>query len=97
VEFTQALEGCGIQRQLASPYAHQQNRKAECAIRTLEGQAFTMLEAVDLPSNLWGEAVLTAAYLWNCTESVSLPPGITPYELVNSTKPDLSHIQIFGS
>ena len=51
-----------------------------------------MLEAADLPSNLWGEAVLTAAYLWNRTESVSLPPGITPYELANGTKPDLSHI-----
>lgn len=56
-----------------------------------------MLEAANLPSNLWGEAILTAAYLWNCTESISLPPGVTPYKLVNEAKPNLSHIRVFGS
>ena len=96
-EFARALEECGIQRQLASPYAHQQNGKAKHAICTLEGRAFAMLEAAGLSSNLWGEAVLTAAYLWNRMESVSLPPGVTPYELVNGQKPDLSHIRVFGS
>ena len=90
------LEECGIQRQLASPYAHQQNGKAERAIHTLEGHAFAMLEAAGLSSNLWGAAVLTAAYLWDRTELVSLPPGVTPYELVNGQKPDLSHICVFG-
>ena len=56
-----------------------------------------MLEAAGLPSTLWGEAVLTAAYLWNHTESAALPPGKTPYEMVNNKKPDLSHLRVFGS
>jgi transposase InsO family protein len=90
--FTRVLEECRIQQQLASPYAHQQNGKAERAMRTLEGRAFAMLETAGLPSNLWGEAMLTAAYLWNRTESISLPPDLTPYKVVNGTKPDLSHI-----
>ena len=56
-----------------------------------------MLNAAKLPPSLWGEAVLTAVYLWNCTESVSLPPGVTPFEMVNGRKPDLLHIRVFGS
>lgn len=56
-----------------------------------------MLETAKLPLNLWGEAILTAAYLWNRTELVSLPMGITPYEMVNGRKPDVLHLRIFGS
>jgi hypothetical protein len=47
------------------PYTHQQNGKAEHAIHTIKGHLFAMLEGVKLPANLWGEAVLTACYLWN--------------------------------
>lgn len=96
-EFTKALEEAGIQRQLAAPYAHQQNGKAERAIRTIEGRSLAMLEATGLPLTLWGEAVLTAAYLWNRTESVALLPGTTSYKVVNGKKPDLSHLRVFGA
>jgi hypothetical protein len=95
--FTKALQDAGVERQLASPYAHQQNRKAERALRTIQGRSLAMLEAAHLPKHLWGEAVLTAAYLWNRTESHSLPPGKTPYEMDNEKKPDLAHLRIFGS
>ena len=96
-EFTKALEEVGIERQLAAPYAHQQNGKAERAMGTLKGCSLAMLEAAGLPSTLWGEAMLTAAYLWNRTESAALPPGKTPYKMVNNRKPDLFHLHIFGS
>lgn len=56
-----------------------------------------MLEAAGLPLILWGEAVLTTAYLWNWTESMALPPGMTLYTLVNGKKLDLSHLHVFGS
>lgn len=56
-----------------------------------------MLQATKLPTSLWSKAVLTAAYLWNCTKSVSLPPGTTPFELVNGWKLDHSHLCVFGS
>ena len=65
-------------------------------MRTLEGHLLAMLEATGLPSTLWGEAVLTAAYLWNCTESAALPPGKTPYEMVNNKKPDLLNSVFLG-
>jgi hypothetical protein len=96
-QFTKALQDAGIERQLASPYAHQQNGKAEHAIRTLQGRALAMLETSGSPLNLWGEAILTAVYLWNRTESNSLPAGVIPYEIINHRKPDLSHLRVFGS
>ena len=96
-EFTKALEEAGIEWQLAAPYAHQQNSKAKQVMHTLKGHSLTMLEAAGLPSILWGKAILTTTYLWNCTKSTALPPRKTPYEMVNNKKPDLSHLCIFGS
>jgi hypothetical protein len=90
--FTKVLALAGIERQLSAPYAHQQNGKAERAIRTIEGRLFALLETANLPATLWGEAVLTICYLWNRTESSTLPCGVTPYEVLNGCKPDLSHL-----
>jgi hypothetical protein len=95
--FTKALQDAGIERQLSAPYAHQQNGKAERAMRTIEGRLFALLETAQLPANLWGEAALTVCYLWNRSESRALKPGTTPYEIVNGKQPDLSHLRVFGS
>ena len=95
--FKKALQDAGIEHQLSSPYSHQQNGKAERALCTLQGHALAMLEAARLPPYLWGKAVLTAGYLWNHTESSTLPTGKTPFEMVNRRKPDLSHFHVFGS
>ncbi|KAF9223357.1 hypothetical protein BS17DRAFT_706068, partial [Gyrodon lividus] len=53
------------------------NGKVEWVICMLEGQLYAMLEHAHLPWSLWGEAVLTAIYLFNRTESCALPPGKT--------------------
>jgi transposase InsO family protein len=90
-EFSAALEGVGIVRQLSAPYAHQQNGNAERVIRTIEGRMYAMLDYAKLSPTLWGEAALTAAYLFNRSESHSLPAGVTPYEMLHGSKPDVSH------
>jgi len=72
--------------QLSAPYAHQQNGKAERVICTIEGRMYAMLDHAHLPHNLWGEAALCAAYLFNCTESCSLEPGKTPYEMLHGVE-----------
>ena len=95
--FRHFLHDAGISHELSSSYSHQQNSKAERALRTLQGHTLAMLQAAKLLTSLWGEAVLTATYLWNHTESVSLPPGVTPFELVNGHKPNISHLHVFGS
>lgn len=45
---------------------------------------------------LWAEAVNTAVYILNRTSS-SKNPIQTPFEVWHGTKPDLSHIRVFGS
>jgi hypothetical protein len=67
--FTSELEGAGIIHQLSTPYAHQQNGKAEWVIHTIEGSMYAMLQHARLPCSLWGEVALCAAYLFNRTES----------------------------
>jgi hypothetical protein len=56
-----------------------------------------MLETAGLLAALWGEVTLTACYLWNHSESSTLSPGVTPYEVLNNCKPNLSHLHIFGA
>jgi len=55
-----------------------------------------MLHHAGLPQTYWGEAALTVAYLHNRTESRALPPGRTPYEMLHSQRPNLSHLRVWG-
>jgi hypothetical protein len=95
--FTVELETAGIIQQLSAPYAHQQNGKAERVIHTIEGRMYAMLDHTRLPQSFWGEAALCATYLFNHTESCSLPPGKTPYEMLHGTKPGISHLWVFSA
>jgi len=54
-----------------------------------------MLANTGLPDELWGEAVTTANYL----RVVSPVRGMsaTPWEMFYGSKPDLSHLRVFGS
>jgi hypothetical protein len=52
--FTRALQDAGIECQLTSPYAHQQNGKAERVMCTIQGRSLAMLEAAHLLKSLWG-------------------------------------------
>jgi hypothetical protein len=96
-EFNAYLVEHGIERQKSAPYSHQQNRKAERTIETIEGRVLAMMAATDAPPSLWGEAVLTVSYLWNRMLSRTLPPSVTPFELIHKRKPDLSHLRVWGS
>jgi hypothetical protein len=95
--FIADLAAAGIEHQLSAPYAHQQNGRAERVLRTIEGRMYAMLEHARLPRNLWGEAALTAAYLFNRSESRVLPAGKMPYEMLHHVRPNLSHIRVFGA
>ncbi|KNZ77309.1 Copia protein [Termitomyces sp. J132] len=86
----------GITHQNTAPYAHQQNGKAEQYICTVEDTAESMMAWLGLPMSFLGEAILTAQYLQNCLPTSTLPSLITPYEIMEGTKPDLSHLQVWG-
>jgi hypothetical protein len=53
------------------------------------------MKAMQLPNMFWGEAVNCAVYLLNRTVSKSTGDR-TPYELWTSSKPNVSHLKVFG-
>jgi hypothetical protein len=95
-EFVKVLETAGIERDVVPRYEHWKNGKMERVFRTLQGRMLAMLTAAQLPLTYWGEAALTAAFLFNLTTSSTLPNGVTPYELLKTTKPDVSHLRTWG-
>ena len=50
---------------------------------------------MSVPNKLWGEAVRHSTYLINRLATRSLD-GKTPYEMLRSKKPNISHLKVFG-
>ena len=94
--FAAQLEGQGIERDVTPPYEHWKNGRVERVMRTLQGRILSMLAAAQLPLTYWGEAALTAAYLFNLTVTSTLPSGVTPFEMFHGRKPDVSHLRVWG-
>src|ERR1700761_512114 len=86
----------GIDLQTTAPYSPSQNGIAERFNRTLIELARAILIARNLPSFLWAEAVSHAAYIRNRSPTRALE-GMTPDELWNGRKPNMSHLREFGS
>ena len=87
----------GIVVQRTVPYAHQQNRKSERYIRTIEEGGQALLADSGLPMSFWLDAMLTRQYLVNRLPTSTLSDSLTPYEvLTNGRKPDLSHLRVWG-
>jgi hypothetical protein len=95
-DFVRVLEAAGIKRDVVPRYEHWKNGKMERVFRTLQGRMLAMLTAAQLPLTYWGEASLTATFFFNLTTASTLPNNVTPYELLNSTKPDVSHLRAWG-
>jgi transposase InsO family protein len=86
----------GIDLQTTAPYSPSQNGVAERFNRTLMEIARAMIIAKGLPHFLWAEAVSYAAYVRNSVPTRALN-NRTPYEAWTGKKPDVSHLQEFGS
>ena len=83
-------------RDVVPCYEYWKNGKMERVFRTLQGRMHAMLTAAQLPLMYWGEAALTASFLFNLTTSSTLPNGITPFEALRTSKPDVSHLRTWG-
>jgi len=94
--FSSFLRERGAIATFASPYAHEQNGLAEIFNRTLLNKVRALLLESKTPTNLWGEAVEAATYLYNRTPHASLG-FITPYQARFQRKPDISDIRVWGS
>ena len=100
-EFTQGpfsnhLTSRGIAMQVTAPYAHAQAGKAERYVRTIEDGIQALLADAKLPPSFWGDAALTTQYLRNRLPTSTLPVNTTPYEIMHGSKPDLSHLRVWG-
>ncbi|RLU16796.1 hypothetical protein DMN91_010864 [Ooceraea biroi] len=84
----------GIKLDYTVPYTPQQNGRAERLNRTLLDKARAMIFDSGLQKEMWGEAIRAAVYILNTTPTESLK--VTPYQLWNGEKPDLSNCRVFG-
>ena len=57
--------------------------------------AHAIHSSLNLPMNMWGECMLTLAYIKNRTPT-QLRAGTTPFEAYYSRKPDLMHMRELG-
>ncbi|THH04572.1 hypothetical protein EW146_g10142 [Bondarzewia mesenterica] len=99
-EFTSAtfesyLAEHSISHQTSAPYTSAHIGSVERFHHTLFDRAHAMHSATNLPAPLWGECYQMAAYLHSFIPSRFLN-GKTPFELLYSTKPNLSHLCEFG-
>jgi transposase InsO family protein len=90
------LKEQGISGEPTVGYSPESNGVAERMNRTLESKVRSMMKDAPLPKYLWEILAATAAYLHNRSPSRPLG-GKSPFEKVNSIKPDLPHLRIIGS
>nr|GEW45965.1 retrovirus-related Pol polyprotein from transposon TNT 1-94 [Tanacetum cinerariifolium] len=86
----------GISHQMSSVRTPQQNGVVERRNRTLVEAARTMLIFSRAPLFLWAEAIATACFTQN-RSIIHCRFNKTPYELINSKKPDISFLYVFGA
>lgn len=86
----------GIILDFTTPYAHQQNGKAECSLRTLLDMGRTMLADSGLPQKYWADVIQTATYIRNFIPPSNKPLTI-PAKHWTQKRQDLSHLRPFGS
>lgn len=95
-EFQQFCRNKGIHIQYTIPHNPQQNGIAERFNRTLLEKSRCLMYESDLDKSFWTEAMKTAIYLINRTETSVLENGKTPAEIWYKEKPNLNKIKVFG-
>ena len=73
----------------------QQNGVAERKNRHIAEVARALMIEKNMPHFYWAEAINTAVYIMNRTLIVVVH-NVTPEEKYTGTKPDLSHMKVFG-
>ena len=84
----------GISHQMSVPHMHQQNGRAERLNRTLIEKAQALCFEACLPQSYWEFSVEFTVHVYNRTP-VKCIVWRTPFEVLNSTKPNISHLRVF--
>lgn len=94
-DFKTFCEDVGIERHFTTPYTPQQNGVVERRNRTVVEMARSYLKEMNLPMELWGEAVRHSVSVLNRLPTRALSDQ-TPYEAWTGLKPNIGHIRVFG-
>ena len=84
-----------IEHQTSMPYSPQQNGRAKRFQQTIINKVESMRHAVGLSDGFWKHAVGTAVHIYNVTP-ISKAEFLTLKEMWSSSKPDITHLCIFG-
>lgn len=84
----------GIIHEVTPSYSPQSSGVAERKNRTLKEMMNAMLISLGLPSNLWGEVVLSACYILNRVPFKGSDK--TPYELWKGRQPYYAYFKVWG-
>jgi hypothetical protein len=95
VDFAEWCTDRGVQRHLTAPYSPQWNGVVERRNQTVVGARRSMLKAMSVPAEFWGEAAMTAVFVLNRSLTRSLD-GKTPFEGWYSRKPYVHFLRVFG-
>jgi transposase InsO family protein len=94
-EFNAHLANAGTARRLTAHDTPQLNGIAERLNRTLWEKVRALLHMANLPQNMWGEALRHANWLKNHSSTRALG-GITPWQALYGSPPNLSNLKRFG-
>lgn len=92
--FNQFCREQSIRHEVSTPYMPEDNGKIERVWGTVVGMARCMVEQAHMPKSFWSYALLAAFYLKN--RSLHSAHSSTPFEVMFGTKPNLSHLKVFG-
>ena len=93
-EFKEWMDSKGIIHEFSVAHTPQQNGIAERMNQTLNNMVRAMLLTYNTYPALWGEAMMYAARILNCSFNKDL--GITPTEALTGKVPDVSTFRTFG-
>ena len=94
-EFTKYLKSKGTKCHMTVHDMPEHNEVTEQLNRTLAEHVQAMLHASSLLKSLWGEAMMHATWLKNCSSTHPLG-NKTPYEVLYNKKPDLQKLPVWG-
>ena len=95
-EFRDYCKNSAIKLEYAATNTPQQIGVSERDGQTLAGVTRCLLKDGDFPPSMWGELMLTAAYLLNRSPHSALG-GATPYSKLHNKSPDLSGLRVIGA
>ena len=94
-EFHETLQKHNYTLETTALESSFQNAIVEHPHQTLGNMMRSMLKVANMSNIFWANALLHAVYIKNCLLHTTI--SVSPYEKYTGTKPDISHLRVFGS